>query len=94
MKPNINAIIIHADGTEIALPQDASLVLTYPDGNTVEVTWQPNHPRDPRPISAQIWGGRQQDGEQKAPSCPVVVIPSAANLLLVSPFVTNNKTEL
>lgn len=88
----IKAYIQDASGQLVPLAAD-SLVLQFPSGDTLEIAWDAPHPDDPRPVGAQIWGGRRitrplSDEEIAAlPRATALgLLPSAANLVLVHPY--------
>lgn len=87
----IKAYIKDASGQLIPLDAD-SLVLEFPAGDSLEIAWDAPHPDDPRPLCAQVWGGRRVDLElseeeinARTRTTSVALLPSAANLVLVRP---------
>ncbi|MBB5413258.1 MULTISPECIES: hypothetical protein [unclassified Paraburkholderia] len=89
----IKAYIQDASGQLLPLAAD-SLILEFPSGESLEIAWDTPHPDDPRPVCAQVWGGRrvpvvQTDAdldEVKRRTTPVAILPSAGNLVLVHPY--------
>lgn len=78
------------DAASQLVPLDAeSLVLEFPSGDTLEVSWEAPHPDDPRPVCAQVWGGRRvtvnDNKNANRKSTAVVLLLSAANLVLIHP---------
>jgi hypothetical protein len=94
----IKAYIQDASGQLVPLATD-SIILEFPSGDSLEVAWEAPHPDDPRPICAQVWGGRrapvvQTEAEAKAAeveavkrrATSVALLPSASNVVLVHPY--------
>ncbi|MBC8748359.1 MULTISPECIES: hypothetical protein [Paraburkholderia] len=89
----IKAYIQDASGQLLPLTAD-SLILEFPSGESLEVAWDAPHPDDPRPVCAQVWGGRRVPDVQtdadfnavKRRTTPVAILPSAGNLVLVHPY--------
>ncbi|EDT02123.1 hypothetical protein BamIOP4010DRAFT_4369 [Burkholderia ambifaria IOP40-10] len=89
----IKAYIPDASGQLVSLAAE-SVVLEFPSGDTLEITWKAPHPDDPRPVCAQVWGGRHVPAVQTAAeveamkrrTAAVAILPSAANLVLVHPY--------
>ncbi|GLU33084.1 hypothetical protein WKR88_27450 [Trinickia caryophylli] len=87
----IRAYVQDAAGQLVPLAAE-SLVLQFPSGDTLEIAWDAPHPDDPRPVSAQVWGGRRITralSEEEIAALPratgVALLPSAANLVLIHP---------
>ncbi|MCO1345949.1 hypothetical protein L0Z26_29370 (plasmid) [Burkholderia multivorans] len=89
----IKAYIQDASGQLVPLAAD-SVILEFPSGDSLEIAWDAPHPDDPRPVCAQIWGGRRvpvvhteaEIEAVKGKTSPVALLPSAANLVLVHPY--------
>jgi hypothetical protein len=87
----IKAYVKDASGQLIPLAAD-SLVLEFPAGDSLEIAWDAPHPDDPRPLCAQVWGGRrivhelaEEEINAMTQTTSVALLPSAANLVLVRP---------
>ncbi|WP_079210834.1 hypothetical protein [Brucella pituitosa] len=88
--PEQNAVKAYLANAEEMLAVTAhSILLEFPNGDTVEICWQPPHADDHRPLAVEIWGGRRASDEQ--PTAPadrfttLSLLPGAANLVLVRP---------
>jgi hypothetical protein len=93
----IKAYTQDASGQLVPLTAD-SLILEFPSGASLEITWDTPHPDDPRPVCAEVWGGRRaplvqseheiNEAESKARTraTSVAILPSAGNLVLVHPY--------
>ncbi|WP_147426584.1 hypothetical protein [Trinickia fusca] len=87
----IKAYIPDASGQLVRLTAD-SLVLEFPSGDSLEISWEAPHPDDPRPVSAQVWGGRrvstapsEEEINAITRTTSVALLPSASNLVLIHP---------
>lgn len=87
----IKAYVHDASGQLVPLAAD-TLLLQFPNGDTLEISWDAPHPDDPRPISAQVWGGNritrsitEDEINTQTRTTSVALLPSAANLVLVRP---------
>lgn len=97
----IKAYIQDASGQLVPLATN-SLILEFPSGDSLEIAWDAPHPDDPRPVCAQVWGGRRApvvrtdtDLEAvKRRTIPVAILPSAGNLVLVHPYSFSSKRSL
>lgn len=93
---HITAHIADASG-ELAPLAAASLVLTFPNGKTLEVEWSDLHPDALRPPSIQVWGGRRPlecgggGGRQRVSR--IVIVPEASNLVLLYPYLPAERDE-
>jgi hypothetical protein len=88
----IKAYIPDASGQLIPFTGD-SLVLEFPSGDYMEISWETQHPDDPRPACLAVWGGRRvskplSEGEVNAltRTTSVALLPSASNVVLVHPY--------
>lgn len=86
--PEQNALKAYLANDEEMLAVTAhSVILEFPDGETVEICWDPPQAGDTRPLAIEIWGGRRCKHEN-APELDerittLCLSPSAANLVLV-----------
>jgi hypothetical protein len=69
-----------------------SVVLEFPSGDSLEVSWDARDPNDPRPICAEVWSGRrvskpmsEEEIDAVTRATSVVMLPAAANVVLVYP---------
>ncbi|MXN76701.1 hypothetical protein GR157_18430 [Burkholderia sp. 4701] len=88
----IKAYIQDESGQLVALNTE-SLVLEFPSGESLEVSWEKQHPDDPRPVSLAVWGGRrvskplsEEEINALTRTTSVAILPSAANVVLVHPY--------
>lgn len=88
--PEQNAVKAYlANEDEMLAVTARSIVLEFPNGDTVEISWQPSHADDGRPLAVEIWGGRRCSHENPTALADrfttLSLLPSAANLVLVRP---------
>ncbi len=88
----IKAYIHDASGQLVPLTAD-SLVLEFPSGDSLEIAWDAPHPDAPRPLCAQVWGGKrvskplsEEEIAARTRATSVALLPLAANLVLVHPY--------
>lgn len=88
----IKAYVQDASGHLIPLPADL-LVLEFPSGDFLEVSWETQHPDDTRPACLAVWGGRhvskplsEEEINAQTHATSVALLPSASNLVLVYPY--------
>lgn len=88
----IKAYVQDASGQLVPLTAD-SLVLEFPSGDSLEVSWETQHPDDPRPACLAVWGGRrvskplsEEEINAQTRATSVAILPSASNLVLVHPY--------
>jgi hypothetical protein len=88
----IKAYVLNAEGQLVPLDTD-SVVLEFPSGDTLEVSWETQHPDNPHPVSMVVWGGRRvpiakSDEPFELPTwtTSVAMVAAAANVMLVHPF--------
>lgn len=85
--------VFSADSAGNLTPIDGqSLVVQFPDGRSMEITWD-RHPDDPRPMAIAVWGGLSPKEEWSGATieentASLMVMPSAANVVLISPMTT------
>lgn len=95
----IKAYVENSSGNRMPLGQD-SLILQFPDGNSLEIYWGERHSRDFGPVSAQIWGGkkissshsRREEMPKESP-IGIAIVPLAANLVRVRPVAQMKVTD-
>lgn len=73
-----------------ALVAAESIIVELSNGHKLEITWDKNS-NDPRPEGIAIWGGScpredWDDAMARNSTVPLIVMPSAANVVLVSPL--------
>lgn len=85
----IKAYIEDASGRLVPLAAN-SVVLEFPSGDSLEVSWDARDPNDPRPICAEVWSGRrvskpmsEEEIDAVTRATSVVMLPAAANVVLV-----------
>lgn len=88
--PEQNAVKAYlANEDEMLAVTARSIVLEFPNGDMVEICWEPPHANDRRPLAIEIWGGRRCGHENPAALADrfttLSVQPSAANLVMVRP---------
>lgn len=92
-KDRIKAFTTDASG-QLVPTTGNSLVLEFPSGKSLEISWDPAHPDDPSPPAVFVWGGRRPPFEDiddddiealKLRTSSLVLMPHAANLVLIRP---------
>lgn len=88
----IKPYVKDASGKLVPLTAD-SLILEFPSGDFLEVSWEPQHPDAPHPVCLEVWGGRsvskprsEEEINAQTHTTSVALLPAASNLVLVHPY--------
>lgn len=68
--PEQNAVKAYlANEDEMLAVTARSIVLEFPNGDMVEICWEPPHANDRRPLAIEIWGGRPLRPRKSSRAC-------------------------